>query len=635
MASVDRPDEAKVVVDPNALDATGGTSIDWYVPSFDGRKLAVSLAKGGSERGDAHVYEVDTGRALPDVVTRVNYGTAGGSLAWDAQGEGFFYTRYPRPGERPEADLDFYTQVYYHRLGTPEAQDRYEIGKDFPRIAEIDLRARADGRYLLANVQNGDGGEFEQHLRRPDGSWTRLSRFEDRVLEAVFDPADDSLLLLSRQGAPRGRLMKLPLRASGPLEAARPFLAEGEAVIEPSFSFDPSSKIVATGKHLYLVEQVGGPQRVRVLDRADLEPSVVPLPEASAVYQIVPEPGRDALLVQSASYVEPSAWYRFEPGAAGAAGRLTKTALAVEFPISLRDAAVSREWATSKDGTRVPLTVIAPRGAKRDGSNPTLLGGYGGYGISQVPFFDPGLRLWLDRGGVLALANLRGGGEFGEAWHDAGRLLLKQNVFDDFIACAEQLVKSGYTSPKRLAIEGGSNGGLLMGAVLTQRPELFAAVVSHVGIYDMLRVELSPNGAFNVPEFGTVKDDGAVPRALRLLALPPREGRRRLSPGAAAHGRQRPARRPDALAQDGGAAAGGDRGQEPRAAARERRLRPRHRHRARRADRTRGGHARVPVRRARDERPLALDGRAPRLRHRAARGRSPTRRARRAARPAW
>jgi len=506
LSSVDRPDEAKVVVDPNALDATGGTSIDWYVPSLDGRKVAVSLAKGGSERGDAHVYDADTGRALPDVVTRVNYGTAGGSLAWDAQAAGFYYTRYPRPGERPEADLDFYTQVYYHRLGTPEAQDRYEIGKDFPRIAEIDLRARADGRYLLANVQNGDGGEFEQHLRRPDGSWTRLSRFEDRVLEAVFDPADDSLLVLSRQGAPRGRLMKLPLRASGPLESGRPFLAEGEAVIEPSFSFDPSSKIVATDKHLYLVEQVGGPQRVRVLDRADLEPSVLPLPEASAVYQIVPEPGRDALLVQSASYVEPTAWYRFEPGAAGAAGRLAKTGLAVEFPISLRDAAVSREWVTSKDGTRVPLTVIAPNGAKRDGSNPTLLGGYGGYGISQIPFFDPGLRLWLDRGGVLALANLRGGGEFGQAWHDAGRLLLKQNVFDDFIACAEQLVKSGYTSPKRLAIEGGSNGGLLMGAVLTQRPELFAAVVSHVGIYDMLRVELSPNGAFNVPEFGSVKD---------------------------------------------------------------------------------------------------------------------------------
>jgi prolyl oligopeptidase len=257
--------------------------------------------------------------------------------------------------------------------------------------------------------------------------------------------------------------------------------------------------------HLYLVEQVGGPEEVRLFDRSGKALGVVPLAEASAD-QVVPEPGRNALLVQSTSYVEPTAWYRFEPGANGSAGRLTKTALFVDFPISLRDGTVTREWAVSKDGTRMPLTVIAPKRVRRDGTNPTLLTGYGGYGISQTPRFDPGLRIWLDHGGVFAVASLRGGGEFGEAWHDAGRLLLKQNVFDDFIACAEHLVKEGYTSPKRLGIEGGSNGGLLMGAVLTQRPDLFGAVVSHVGIYDMLRAELSPNGAFNVPEYGSVKD---------------------------------------------------------------------------------------------------------------------------------
>ena len=513
LASADQPDAARVLVDLNQIDPTGGTSMDWYEPSLDGRKLAVSLAQGGSERGDVHVYDVDSGRALEGVVTRVNYGTAGGSLAWDARGEGFYYTRYPRKGERPEADLDFYTQVYYHRLGTPESQDRYEIGRDFPRIAEIELRTRPDGQYLLANVQNGDGGEFEQHLRRPDGSWTRLSRFEDRVLEAVFDPGDESLLLASRAGAPRGRLLRQVLRPTGPLDPPRPLLPEGEAVIESSFSWGATSKIVPSGNRLYVVEQLGGPERVRMLDRSGRELGVVPLPEASAVYQILPEPGRDALLVQSASYLEPTAWYRFEPGATASASRLTKTSLSVEFPITLRDATVSREWAVSKDGTRVPLTVIAPKGAKRDGASPTLLTGYGGYGISLTPGFDPGLRLWLDHGGVFAIANLRGGGEFGQAWHDAGRLGAKQNVFDDFIACAEHLVKAGYTSPKRLAIEGGSNGGLLMGAVLTQRPELFAAVVSHVGIYDMLRVELSPNGAFNVPEFGSVQDP-ALFRAL-------------------------------------------------------------------------------------------------------------------------
>jgi prolyl oligopeptidase len=480
--------------------------MDWYVPSLDGRRVAVSLAQGGSERGDVHVYEVESGEPLADVVHRVNYGTAGGSVAWDARGEGFYYTRYPRPGERAEADLDFYVQVFYHRLGTPESSDRYEIGKDFPRTAEIELRSRPDGRYLLANVQKGDGGEFEQHLRREDGSWTRLSRFEDKILEAVFDLHRESLLMLSRAGAPRGRLLTLALRPNGPLGPPEPFLAEGEGVLEPSFLWSPSSRIVPAGKRLYVVEQAGGPQRVRVLDRSGKPLGIVPLPEASAVYQALPEPGRDALLVQGGSWVEPTAWYRFEPGADVGAERIAKTALSVEFPISLHDATVSREWAVSRDGTRVPLTVIAPTGVPRDGTRPALLTGYGGYGFSGTPWFDPRLRIWLDHGGVFAHANLRGGGEFGQAWHDAGRLLKKQNVFDDFIACAEHLAKAGYTSPRRLAIEGGSNGGLLMGAVLTQRPDLFGAVVSHVGIYDMLRVELSPNGAFNVPEYGSVTD---------------------------------------------------------------------------------------------------------------------------------
>ncbi|HUL80142.1 MAG TPA: prolyl oligopeptidase family serine peptidase [Vicinamibacteria bacterium] len=517
LSSVDRPDEARVVVDPNLLDPSGGTSMDWYSPSLDGRRVAVSLAKGGSERGELHVYDVDSGKALSDVIPRVNYGTAGGSLAWDARSEGFYYTRYPRPGERPEADLDFYVHVYYHRLGTPDSADRYEIGKDFPRIAEIDLRTGPDGRYVLANVANGDGGEYEQHVRREDGSWTRLSHFEDRILEGVFDPAGESLILLSRAGAPRGRLLKLALRPTGPLDPPQPFLPEGEAVLEAAF-FDSTSKVVPTRERLSLVEQVGGAEEVRILDRAGRPERVVPLPDASAVYQVLPEPGRDALLVHSASYVEPATWYRFEPGAAASPGRLTKTALSVEFPISLRDATVSREWAVSKDGTRVPLTVVAPKGAPRDGTSPALLTGYGGYGISLTPFFDPGLRIWLDHGGVFAVANLRGGGEFGQAWHDAGKLVAKQNVFDDFVACAEHLVKSGYASPRRLAIEGGSNGGLLMGAVLTQRPDLFAAVVSHVGIYDMLRVELSPNGAFNVPEFGSVKD---APQFRALYAYSP------------------------------------------------------------------------------------------------------------------
>src|SRR5581483_4769894 len=187
--------------------------------------------------------------------------------------------------------------------------------------------------------------------------------------------------------------------------------------------------------------------------------------------------------------------------------KIVRTAMMSTSPIRFEDAEVVREFATSKDGTRVPLNIIRKKGTRLDGRNPVLLEGYGGYNISMSPHFLGALgRIWLDHGGVYVIANLRGGGEYGEEWHQAGNLTRKQNVFDDFIASAEYLIQAKYTNPARLAIVGGSNGGLLMGAALTQRPDLFRAVVSYVGIYDMLRTELDPNGVFNITEYGSVRD---------------------------------------------------------------------------------------------------------------------------------
>jgi len=200
--------------------------------------------------------------------------------------------------------------------------------------------------------------------------------------------------------------------------------------------------------------------------------------------------------------VQPFAWYIYEPETA----HPQRTALALTSPVNFDDIEVLREQATSKDGTRVPVNILKKKGVPLDGNNPTILYGYGGYGISMTPGFDSTRRLWFDAGGVYAVANLRGGGEFGEEWHKAGNLTLKQNVFDDFIGAAQHLIRSGYTSPAKLAVQGGSNGGLLMGAILTQAPELLRAVVAQVGIFDMLRVELDPNGQFNVTEFGSVMD---------------------------------------------------------------------------------------------------------------------------------
>jgi prolyl oligopeptidase len=490
LASPDEVGSERVVLDPNDLDHAGGTAIDFYVPSTDGKYVAVSLSKGGSESGDLHVYDVAAGKPLGDAIPRVNGGTAGGSVAWNADSAGFYYTRYPRAGERPPADLNFYQQVWFHRLGTAADRDAYSLGKDFPRIAEIALRSSDDGRYILAAMANGDGGQFAHYLLGPDGVWMQIARLSDDISQVRFG-ADVGLYLLSRRNTPMGAILRVPLRDPR-LADARTVVPEGKAAIQ---SFEPCAG------RIYVSDIVGGPSEIRVFDLSGRMRSMVPVPPIAAVRQMI-RYNRADLLFQVNTYLDPPAWYRFDP----ASRKCARTALYETAPADFGDAEVVREFAPSKDGTKVPLNIIRRKGTKLDGNNPVVLYGYGGYGVSLSPAFSPRLRALLDRGVVYVIANLRGGGEYGEAWHRAGMLTRKQNVFDDFAAAARWLIESRYTTPARLAIEGGSNGGLLMGATLTQHPELFRAVVSYVGIYDMLRVELHPNGAFNVTEFGTVKE---------------------------------------------------------------------------------------------------------------------------------
>jgi len=490
LASPDDPASERVVVDPNQLDAKGTTAIDFYVPSADGKLVAVSLSHEGSESGDVHVFDVATGKPLSDVIPRVNGGTAGGGLAWNADGSGFYYTRYPRGNERAPADMAFYQQVYFHRLGTKTEDDKYEIGKEFPRIAEIALDASEDGRWTLATMANGDGGEFALYLRGPNGEWRQIARLADQVTHAEFG-LDGHLYLLSKQNASRSKILRMALEG-GDLTSARQVVPESKAVIK---SFLPAAT------KLYVGDLVGGPSQVRIFDFAGAEHGKLPLDGVVSVGELVHGKG-DELLFESQSYVEPPAWYRFDPESR----KVASTALRFKSPADFSDVQVTREFATSKDGTKVPLNIISRKGTKLDGLSPTVLYGYGGYNISLTPAFMVRLRPLLDHGFIYVIANLRGGGEFGEQWHLAGNLTHKQNVFDDFAAAARYLIDHKYTNPAKLAIEGGSNGGLLMGAALTQHPDLFRAVVSYVGIYDMLRVELHPNGAFNVTEFGTVKE---------------------------------------------------------------------------------------------------------------------------------
>jgi len=484
-----------VVLDPTQLDPSGKTTIDWFKPSRDGKLVAVSLSKNGSEDGTLSLYSTDTGKPLPDTVPRVQYPTGGGSVAWATDGKGFYYTRYPQGKERPPEDANFYQQVYFHKLGTPAKADKYVIGKEFPRIAEIALQASEDGRHLLADVANGDGGEHGFYLRSGNGPWRRIADYTDGFRAAEFG-RDGNLYALGLKGSPRGRIVAMPLRnAQATLPKMPTLIPESDAVIEA---------LVSTDSKLYVEVLVGGPSELRAyaLDGRSLGTlSAQPIASVNVGARLA----GDAILFGSQSFVQAFSWYAYD-GSSNAPVRTNLT----DSPVyavdgGLPGAEAVREMATSKDGTRVPVNIVRMKGTPLDGTAPVLLSAYGGYGVSMRPRFSRNTVAWLRHGGVFALANIRGGGEFGEEWHVAGNLTRKQNVFDDFIASAELLVARGYTKPERLAIQGGSNGGLLMGAALVQRPDLFRAVVTAVGIYDMLRVELTPNGAFNVTEFGSVK----------------------------------------------------------------------------------------------------------------------------------
>jgi len=493
------PASRRSLVDTNVMDPSGHTAIDWYVASPDGGKVAVSLSLGGSEDGTLHVYDVATGKEIGTPIPRVQYPTAGGGVAWSADSRNFWYTRYPGP-DAPETERHFNQSVYLHSLGSDAAADKLVLSaKDgVPRTGEIYLDNRDGGAHALASVELGDGGQFQIFVLGPDGSARKVGAYEDDVIAAAI-AADGTVFGVSRKDAPMGKVQKLSPPYAGGFAAA--------PIIVPP---DPKSAIIDGGEfttpltvvkdRLFVSRIAGGPSVVTVTDLNGGHVTTLALPEVSTVGEIDATPVGDALYSVS-QYLTPTLFDRWSAGAS------QPTDLAVKSPISFADTEVVRAFATSKDGTKVPLNIIRRKGTALDGSNPTLLYGYGGYGVSQTPYFaGPNARTWLDAGGVYVIANLRGGGEYGETWHHQGMLTLKQNVFDDFTAAGETLISLGYTRHDKLALRGGSNGGLLMGAMITQQPALARAVVSQVGIYDMLRVELDPNGAFNVSEFGSVKD---------------------------------------------------------------------------------------------------------------------------------
>ncbi|HWD27340.1 MAG TPA: prolyl oligopeptidase family serine peptidase [Rhizomicrobium sp.] len=498
------PASRKALIDPNATDPKGLTAIDWFSVSYDGSKVALSLSKNGSEEGTLHVYDVASGKEIGKPIDRVQFPTAGGSAAWTKDGSGFWYTRYPGT-ERPEADRHFYQQVYFHELGSDAAKDPLVLGaKDgLERVSEIFLDTRYGNADGFVWVQRGDGNQWAYYvLPKSGGPAVQIATYADHLAFATLGP-DGAVYAISRDGAPNGKILRLkaPFKPMS-LGKAPVIVPEIKDAILSGGAEEHQFDLSLSKDRLFVRDIVGGPNEVRVFGLDGKPMGKLPLPQISGNTEIIPLTGGDVLF-NVETYLRPTFYAVWHP----ATGKSEETALKMDSPVSFADAEVVRGFATSKDGTKVPVSIIRRKGLKLDGTHPALIYGYGGYGVSSTPYFLGAMwRLWLDQGGVYVDANIRGGAEYGERWHQGGMLLKKQNVFDDFAACAQYLIDQKYTAHEKLAMMGGSNGGLLMGAEITQHPGLARTVISAVGIYDMVRWENDPNGAFNTPEFGTIKN---------------------------------------------------------------------------------------------------------------------------------
>jgi prolyl oligopeptidase len=379
-------------------------------------------------------------------------------------------------------------QVYFHKLGSPESEDTYSIGKEFPKIGEVALQSNASSDYVVATVENGDGGDYAHFVYGPDKTWRQITKFEDQIKTGVlgFGP---TFYAISLQEAPHGKVVKFALDT--PDAKPEVIVPTAEPVIE---------NIVVTTDRLVVSTMEGGPSGLYSYNLDGSDQKTVALPPISSVPQLAA--GENLVLVQIGSYTQLSKWFQYSSGT----NQLDPTKLSSEAPVNFADLEVTRDFAVSKDGTKIPLNIVHKKGIALDGSHPTILYGYGGFGVSEVPRVRLTYRAWYDLGGIFVDTNIRGGGEYGEEWHKGGNLTNKQNCFDDFAACAQYLLDHKYTSPAKLGMLGGSNGGLLMGAMITQHPSMMRAVVSAVGIYDCLRTEFWPNGVFNTTEYGSVKD---------------------------------------------------------------------------------------------------------------------------------
>jgi prolyl oligopeptidase len=480
--------EARVLLDPNTLSEDGTVALSGIAISRDGRYLAYGLSRSGSDWQEWKVRDIETGEDLPDHLRWIKFSGA----SWTPDGQGFFYSRYdePPPGREYES-ANYFQKLYYHRLGTPQSEDLLVYHRPDQKEWGFAGGVTEDGNYLIISVWRGTDPKnllFYKDLRDPNLPVVELIReFE---AEYSFVGNDGSRFwLLTDLNAPRRRLVTIDLDNPGQVQEVIPEAEEtlqGVSLINNQF--------VA-----FYLKDAHTQIKTFALDGTYL--GEIPLPGLGSASGFGGKRYDTETFYTFTSFTTPPTIYRYD----FTTGRSTLFRQPqVDFDPQAYE--VQQVFYPSKDGTRIPMFLVHRRGLARTGDHPTLLYGYGGFGISLTPSFSVGLVAWLEMGGVYAQPNLRGGGEYGEAWHQAGTKLNKQKVFDDFIAAAEWLVANGYTNPSKLAISGGSNGGLLVGACLTQRPDLFAAALPAVGVFDMLRFHKFTIGWAWISEYGSPED---------------------------------------------------------------------------------------------------------------------------------
>jgi prolyl oligopeptidase len=488
--------KARVLVDLNAGD--GNTAITGYWPSPSGRYLAYGTAEGGSELTTLHVLDVATGKALNDALPYAGGGTTPQGVAWDADEHGFTYVRLPLPPAGAEV-RQFDAALVHHTMGQASTSDTVVFGQNYSKVAEYRLLSSPGAKQLAVLANVGDGGPAEVYLRNGT-QWNKVLGDDANVRVAAW--VGQRLFVTSFADAPRGKV--LAIDTQGKVSTVVPQRDGALQDVEP----------IGDG---FLVTRSWGPDWwVEQYDAQGQFVRRVPLPQKGiGVEGIAAEQGQDHALITYGGWTLPSRWADYD----AKTGNLN-TVFEVKPAADYSKVDVQRIEGTSKDGTKVPVTVLSMHGITPNGERPTILYSYGGYDIPIAPHFIGPELAWLERGGVLAFAHIRGGNEYGQDWHAQGQKLHKQNVFDDFHAAALALLDTHWTDRQHLGILGGSNGGLLMGASLVQHPDDYRAVVSMVGIYDVIRHETDfANGAYNVSEFGTVADPSQLKATLAYSPL--------------------------------------------------------------------------------------------------------------------